>query len=151
MPLFAVTGAKDFAYPLESFAKTYALPAGACSFRITPDMGHGAQFRTATPEAVAFLDAVLQGGQPIPAPGRPRVEGATVTVVLNGTAAKSSAFHWTDADGPSTSRPWRSVAVAEKDGKLSATVPAGMRIGYFTFQDPRGLTFSSAAFTPEDR
>jgi hypothetical protein len=30
-------------------------------------------------------------------------------------------------------------------------VPAGMRIGYFTFQDPRGLTFSSAAFTPEDR
>ena len=151
MPVFAVTGAKDFAYPLESFAKTYALPAGACSFRITPDMGHGGQFLTSTPEAVAFLDSVLRGGQPIPAPGRPRVERAAVSVALNGTTAKSAAFHWTTADGPSTSRPWRSVAIAEKDGKLSATMPEGMRIGYFTFQDPRGLTFSSAAFTPEDR
>lgn len=151
MPIFAVTGAKDFAYPLESFAKTYALPAGGCSFRITPDMGHGGQFLTSTPEAVAFLDAVLRGGQPIPAPGRPRVGRAAVTVALNGTVAKSAAFHWTDADGPSTSRPWRSVAVTETDGELSATVPAGMRIGYFTFQDPRGLTFSSAAFTLETR
>lgn len=151
MPVFAVTGAKDFAYPLESFAKTYALPAGACSFRITADMGHGGQFLTTTPEAVAFLDAVLRGGQPIPAPGTPRVEGAAVAVALNGTAAKSAAFHWTDADGPSTSRPWHSIAVAEKDGELSATVPEGMRIGYFTFQDARGLTFSSAAFTLENQ
>ena len=43
MPVFFINGTNDFAYPLDSYAKTYGLVKSERDFRITVNMPHGHQ------------------------------------------------------------------------------------------------------------
>jgi hypothetical protein len=144
IPIFCVTGANDFAYPMESFSKTYALPQGERRFRITPDMGHGGQFLTSTPEAVVFMDSILRGGKPLPIVRNPRIDSSGATAELSGNEIASAQFHYTTADGPNKTRAWVSVAAEVKGQKLAAPAPpADMKCAYFTVTTADKLTVSS--------
>lgn len=145
IPLFALTGAKDFAYPLESFARTYASPQGPRYFRITPDMGHGAQFMTRTPEAVVFMDSVLRGGDPLPTLRNPRIGANAVAVEVVGGQIITAQFHCTAAAGPNKTREWKSIEATVNGNVVSASrPPPSIAIGYFTAIDRPGHTWSSA-------
>lgn len=149
VPVFAVTGAKDFAYPLERFATTYALPTGPVQFRITPDMGHGAQFLTNTPEAVGFMDSILRGGQPLPSLRNPRIVDGMATAQIAGGSIVTAQFHYTSADGPNPTREWRTVAATVVDGGVAAPLPqAPIAMAYFTATSPGNDTVSSEPFSP---
>jgi dienelactone hydrolase len=149
VPLFAVTGAQDFAYPLESFAKTYALPTGTVQFRITPDMGHGAQFLTTTPEAVVFMDSILRGGTPLPRVRTPHIAGGTAAVQITGGLIVKAQFHYTTADGPTKTREWQTVDATVAGGVASAPLPPGpIALAYFTATTSGNITLSSEPFSP---
>jgi pimeloyl-ACP methyl ester carboxylesterase len=147
VPVFAVTGAQDFAYPLESFAKTYALAKGPVQFRVTPDMGHGGQFLTTTPEAVIFMDNILRGGAPLPSLRNPQIAGGTATVQIVGGPIVKAQFHYTTVEGPNKTREWKSVAAAVADGVASAPLPSGpIALAYFTATAANNITVSSGPF-----
>ena len=145
VPLFAITGAKDFAYPLESFGKTYALPRGERIFRITPNMEHGGQLMEQTPEAVAFMDQVLKAGPPLPRLGPPRITAERITVALAAPAEiVTAACHYTTATAPNPTRAWVQTEAKIEAGKiLAARPPADAHLAYFTATDKRALTVSS--------
>lgn len=143
IPVFAITGAQDFAYPLESFAKTYSLPAGPVQFRITPTMAHGGQFMVQTPEAVTFLDHVLRGGPALPQLQRPQVTADQVTAKTRGELTKAQ-FYYTTAAGPSKTRAWVSADATIAGQQITVPRPPGdARFAYFTAIDRRGQTVSS--------
>lgn len=147
VPVFAVTGAQDFAYPLESFANTYALPKGPVQFRVTPDMGHGGQFLTTTPEAVIFMDSILRGGAPLPCLRNPQITGGTAAVQIRGGPVIKAQFHYTSAKGPNKTREWKTVAAAVADGVASAPLPSGpIALAYFTATAANNITVSSGPF-----
>lgn len=144
IPLFCVTGANDFAYPVESFSKTYALPQGDRRFRITPEMGHGGQFLTSTPEAVVFMDSILRGGKPLPTVRPPRIDSSGATAEVSGGGIASAKFHYTTAGGPNKTRAWVAVPAEVKGKKLIAPAPpADMKCGYFTITTADKITVSS--------
>jgi len=144
IPIFCVTGANDFAYPMESFSKTYALPQGERRFRITPDMGHGGQFLTSTPEAVVFMDSILRGGKPLPSVKNPLIDSSGATAEVSGDEIASAQFHYTTAEGPNKSRTWVAVNAEVKGQQLIAPAPpADMKCGYFTITTANKITVSS--------
>ncbi len=149
IPVFAVTGAKDFAYPLESFVKTYALPKGPVQFRVTPDMGHGAQFLTTTPEAVVFMDSILRGGAPLPSLRTPQVDDDKIATDVFDENIVDVQFHYTTTDGPNKTREWKKATATLNGKTVSAERPSsGFTIGYFTVATESGTVVSSTPLTP---
>lgn len=148
-PVFAVTGTRDFAYPLESFARTYTLTKGPVQFRITPEMGHGGQFLTSTPEVTVFLDQVLRGGGPLPTVRIPQLGAESVTATVAASGPVTAQFHYTTAHGPNKTREWKTVAATVTGDTVSAARPRPrFVIGYFTIKDARVYTVSSAPLLP---
>jgi cephalosporin-C deacetylase-like acetyl esterase len=145
-PVLAITGARDFAYPLESFAKTYSRVKSDCQYRITPDMGHGAPFMMSTPEVVVFMDHLLKGAPGLVRVDEPRVVTGRVSAAVEaGAGILSAEFHFTAADGPGTNRVWVITPATVEGQTLSAErPPAGARLGYFTVKDRRNTIVSSA-------
>ena len=78
MPVFFLNGTNDFAYPLDSCAKTYGLVKGKRNFRITVNMPHSHQHGWAPKEIGLFIDQYLTGGTPLPTVSRPQLANGKV-------------------------------------------------------------------------
>jgi dienelactone hydrolase len=73
MPMFFVNGTNDFAYPLDSYAKTYALVRGSKNIRIEVGMKHGHWFDQK--ECLMFFDTQFKGEPPLPRITRTELNG----------------------------------------------------------------------------
>ncbi|MFH1741903.1 MAG: alpha/beta fold hydrolase [bacterium] len=65
MPMLLVNGGKDFAYPPDSYAKTYSLVKGTKNIRFTPELPHGHIFDRPM-EIEIFIEDILKSGTPLP-------------------------------------------------------------------------------------
>lgn len=147
-PILYLNGTHDFAYPPDSYRKTYNLvpaPLRTLSVRVKLDHGHIWTFK----EVDAFVDSVLR-----PAPDTPElarlsetaVEENLVTArVLHGGPAMKADLHYTTMTGAWTARQWQTVPAKLDSGDITAPLPAERPLTcFFTATDARGLITSSA-------
>lgn len=144
MPILFLNGSNDFAYPLDSYMKTYALAQSPKNIAIKPAMPHGHIFDV--PEALLFIDSVLQGGVPLARVTRCAIEGGKVRAeVETKTALTSAELHFTTAPHvENPTRAWTMQPLAIDGAKISGDAPpANATAWYVSVKDERGALVSS--------
>ena len=109
--LFA-TGAKDFAYPLESWTKSVKLvPEQLRHLLVEPEMPHSGDFAlTVLPGVHMFIDAVLNESSRYPRIGEcQEIDGGVLARCKNLTSDSSAHLHYTCDGGSNLDRTWRTM------------------------------------------
>jgi hypothetical protein len=144
MPVVFLNGTNDFAYPMDSYARTCALVPGEKNYSIQLQMRHGHIFDF--PEFFAFVDQYIRDATPMPVIARPMVKDGRVTArVTASTKLVSARLHYTS--GPHRENPkraWTTVAL-EIDGTTirGDAPPAEATVWYVDVRDERKLLASS--------
>ncbi|MCX6872542.1 MAG: hypothetical protein NTW21_01860 [Verrucomicrobia bacterium] len=140
-PMLFMNGTSDFAYPLESYQKSYNLVKSPVTLCIQINRGHGHIWTF--PEVDAFIDSYLKMGAPLLKIGPMTVAGEKASAVMTGTGTVANA-QLDYAIGPD--RVWKSLPAEIKGKAVSVNLPAERPlIGYFYVTDQRGLAISKAA------
>lgn len=145
MPMLFVNGTNDFAYPLDSYQKSYNLTPNH-TLCIKVKMPHGHKEGWTPPEIGWFVDQYLDSGIPFPRVGSLTVEGDDVRVGMEGkTAPSKAALHYTtDVQSPWQKREWQTVTTTVDGMRIHAKLPSGRPLVYFlTITDDRGATVST--------
>jgi cephalosporin-C deacetylase-like acetyl esterase len=146
MPILFVNGGKDFAYPPDSYAKTYDLVRSPKNIRFVPDLRHGHIFDR--PKAIeVFIDHHLKQGVPL-------ARIISLELGSHGANAKlesktklvSAQLHYTldKLPGNPRSRKWLTQAATIKQNKISSkSPPENTQIWFLTVTDERKTLVSS--------
>ena len=103
MPLLFVNGTNDFAYPLDSYQKSYRLVKDR-TLCVTVRMPHGHRQGWAPVEIGLFVDSILHEGKPLAKITSAKRDGQTVTVRFKSeTPVASAALCFTTDAGPGRS------------------------------------------------
>jgi len=144
MPVFFVNGTNDFAYPLDSYSKTYGLVKGERNLRITVNMPHGHPQGWAPKEIGIFVDQYINDGVPLAFINKPQIsDGKLCAAVRSKTAIKSASLHYTTGNGPINKREWESVPAHIERNLITSLVPNKATICFFTVTDSREAVVSS--------
>ena len=145
MPVFFVNGTNDFAYPLDSYSKTYGLVKTRGNFRITVNMPHGHQEGWAPKEIGLFMDQYVKGGVPLPTITKPQLTDGKVRAKVKSKAALISAnLNYTMGAVPINKLDWESIpARVEGQFIISPTPPDKATIWFLTVTDSREAIVSS--------
>jgi hypothetical protein len=153
MPILFVNGTNDFAYPLDSYQKSYRLVKDR-NLCVTVNMPHGHPQGWAPKEIGLFVDQHLRKGKPLfrwdAADVRLEQKDGTIRAAIIQTHEITSvAVHWTtDTKGPWQKRKWESSAAKQMVGNATdfyiATLPKDRPLIYFlTATDKRGAVVST--------
>jgi dienelactone hydrolase len=143
MPVLFVNGTNDFAYPLDSYQKTYRLVKDR-QLCVTVRMPHGHTQGWAPVEIGLFADQYLRKGKPLPVLGSVKTmrDGETMKVeaAFKGWAQSKAALHYTtDTTSPWQKRTWESHQITVEDGAIRGMLPAKRPLIWFlTLTDDRG-------------
>jgi hypothetical protein len=144
MPVMFLNGTNDFAYPMDSYAKTCALVAGEKNYSIQLRMRHGHIFDF--PEFFLFVDQYIKGATPLPVVKRPTINGDQVQAkVKTATKLVSARLHFTTGPHPmNKQRSWTTQALEIKDGVITgASPPDNATVWYIDVTDDRKALVSS--------
>jgi len=147
MPTLWVNGTNDFAYPMDSYQKSYRLVKGPRTLCIKVRMPHGHGGAGENPEEIlAFAEQICRGGKPLASITSFGAEGpiAWATYASEIPITKGE-FNFTRDSGKWKDRKWETLP-AKLDAankKLSAEIPADAKVYYFNAIDERGLYVSS--------
>jgi dienelactone hydrolase len=144
-PMLFVNGTNDFAYPLGSYQKSYALPQGPVTLCVRVEMPHGHEQGWAPKEIGLFVDSVLKQGKPLARIGALEVTDGTASAKFNAPVpVKEAQVHYTVASGPWQKRKWTTAGAMIEPGVVKAKVPpARPLVLYLTVTDERGALVST--------
>ena len=150
IPVLWMNGTNDFAYPLDSYQKSYRAVSGPRTLCITVKMPHSHVGGWERDEIAFYLDSILRPGpEHVPPPTilGVSVRGDKVVMGVEAPSAmKSAAIHWTtDLNKPWQEREWHTER-AEVLGlsEVEATLPKSRPAVYFlTATDVRGAVVST--------
>ncbi|MBM4072521.1 MAG: alpha/beta fold hydrolase [Planctomycetes bacterium] len=153
MPVLFVNGTNDFAYPLDSYQKSYRLVKKR-NLCITVNMPHGHPQGWAPKEIGLFVDQHLRGGKALfrfdaPDVRVERKDGAITVAILQTHEIKSISVHWTtDTSSPWQKRKWESRQAERMVGNATdfyaVSLPGERPLIYFlTATDERGAVVST--------
>ena len=143
-PILFVNGTSDFAYPLDSYQKSYRLvPAKWRHVSVAVNRPHGHYWTF--PEVDAFVDSVLIGNAPLVRVGAPDVAQGTLSARLDrAITPKESSLCYTTNSGPWQKRSWQIVPAQISGGNISATLPASRPlVAYLSITDNHGAVVRS--------
>lgn len=145
MPVFFVNGTNDFAYPLDSYSKTYGLVKGKRNFRITVNMPHGHQHGWAPKEIGLFVDQYLLGAAPLPTVTKQHKAGDKVRAKVSGkTGVTSANLHYTTGTTPINKLDWETIPARIEGSRIvSPAPPDEATIWFLTVGDDRDAVVSS--------
>ena len=151
MPMLWVNGTNDFAYPMDSWQKSYRLPTGdrALCLRIRMPHGHGAAGENPA-EIHVFANQILEHGTPLAkitaqgesADGSQTLAWATFAAKVPIVKAELA---FTRDSGKWQNRKWEQIP-AELDaaaGRATAQVPADAKVFYLNLFDDRNCAVST--------
>lgn len=142
-PILFLNGSNDFAYPLDSYQKSYERVGGpmTLSVRVRLPHGHIWTFR----EVDSFVDSVLQGGAPLPKLKAMKIKGdVAVTSFGSRVPVTKAELNYTTDTGEWQQRLWKSAPAEIKGGSVSARLPAERPlVCYLSVTDDRGVTVST--------
>jgi dienelactone hydrolase len=154
MPILFVNGTNDFAYPLDSYMKSFdAVPGkktGDKQMRVTVNLPHGHQAGWAPEEIGLFIDHHLLGKPALPILGDPVTDGEVVTMTWEGVAEISAAtLHFTTDGGAINQRQWQDREATIQGATITVTAPPeGTTAWFLTAKDQRGAVVSSVIKLP---
>lgn len=153
MPMLFVNGTNDFAYPLDSYQKTYRLVKNR-NLCVTVNMPHGHPQGWAPKEIGLFIDQHLRKGKPLfrfdsQDVRLERKDNAITAAIIQTHEINSVAVHWTtDTKGPWQKRKWESRTAQQMVGNATdfyaVSLPKDRPLVYFlTATDQRGAIVST--------
>lgn len=146
-PMLFVNGTNDFAYPLDSYQKSYRLPKGPVTLCIRVRMPHGHPPGWAPIEIGLFADSIFKEGKPLPKIHQVVVEKGTLSVARR--PGDVVAFHYAVAEGPWQKREWQSLTPSSESSSGSQAaafdvLPKERPLVFFaTVTDDRGALVST--------
>ena len=146
MPIFFVNGTNDFAYPLDSYMKSYDDVRGEKQIRVTVNMPHGHPPGWEPKEIEFFIQQPLLKVNILTKPGEPTLEGKEVKCVCTGGLKKllEAKLHYTTGTEPINKRTWQSVDAKINDRVITAPAPPGdATVWFLTVTDELGATVST--------
>jgi dienelactone hydrolase len=143
-PILFVNGTNDFAYPLDSYQKSYELVPSDKQLCIRVDMPHSHQDGWAPAEIGLFIDQHLKGGVALPVLGEMKVADGTVRQEFKSPSKiTTAALHRTTGDGPINQRKWETVPAEITEGVVTVAAPANDTTAWFlSVTDERGAVVS---------
>jgi dienelactone hydrolase len=153
MPILFVNGTNDFAYPLDSYMKSFDSVPGPKQLCVMVNMPHGHQAGWAPSEIGLFVDQYLLETKPLPALGQLVVKDGEASLSWEGPLKLTAAMmhHTTDAT-EFDKRQWTSTeATIDGQSVIASSPPANATAWFFTVQDERGAVVSSRVMLPLDR
>jgi len=144
-PILFVNGTNDFAYPLDSYKKSYRSVPGRADVRIAVRMPHGHPQGWAPKEIGIYVDAALNSGDPLPKLSRMETaDGKASASVAAKVPVVKGRLHYTAGTGPWKRRKWESAEARLADGTVSARLPADRPLVYYlSVTDRRGAMVST--------
>jgi len=143
-PILFVNGTTDFAYPLDSYRKTYRLvPKKWRHVSVAVDRPHGHIWTF--PEVDAFVAHVLNSGPALPGFGAPIVEGRHLVAPFTpARELKESLLCYTTDLGPWQKREWQTVPARIEGGRIQGELPISKRVvAFLAVRDAAGSHLSS--------
>jgi len=149
MRMLFVNGSNDFAYPLDSYMRTYRLVQAPKNIRIEPAMPHGHIFNVK--EVHQFFDSIFKAGAPLPKVTRAGIENGQVLAEVESAAPlKVATLQFTNGPHPENkTRAWQHRPLTI-DGKTirGEAPPADTTAWYVTVTDERDTMVSSEVTLP---
>lgn len=145
LPMLFVNGTNDFAYPLDSYQKSYRVVPGPRNLCVTVAMPHGHPPGWAPVEIGLFVDSVLTGGKPLAQWKSVERNGAHVAATIESSTPLTKAeLHYTTDAGRWQDRKWTTVPAKLDAGVASAELPNARPLVWFlTATDERGARVST--------
>lgn len=146
MPILFVNGTNDFAYPLDSYMKSYrAVPDNVFKqLAVTVKMPHSHPAGWNPPVIGRFMDQQLKKGAKLPTLGKPVTGKEEVRVMIDGTGVKSAAIHWAVDDKVINAHDWITKPAKIESGKVTAELPpADAKVWFVTAEMEDGSVISS--------
>lgn len=142
-PMLFLNGSNDFAYPLDSYQKSYELVKSPRTVSVQIRLPHGHIWTFG--EVDAFINSHLKKGEPLAKLGEVKRHGDRVSAeITSKVKLKSAQLLYAIATGPWSTREWKSIAAELRDGKVEAKLPGEKPIVYFlSVTDERGLQVST--------
>ena len=143
-PILFVNGTTDFAYPLDSYQKSYRLVAAEwrhVSVAVGRPHGHIWSF----PEVDAFVDGVLRDEPSLVRVGAPAVTGGLLTAELDrAVRPKEVSLCYTTNSGVWQKRQWEKVPARIEGRQVSAELPSARPlVAFLAITDEGGRPISS--------
>lgn len=145
MPFLWVNGTNDFAYPLDSYQKSYRLPATERTLAIRVRMAHAHGGPGEKPEEIhAYANSFFKAGPPLAKITGQGVEKDEAWATFTSKSAISKAeLCFTKDAGKWQKRVWDGVAAKLDGNKATATLPEGAKVFYLNLVDEHGLVVST--------
>jgi cephalosporin-C deacetylase-like acetyl esterase len=142
-PILFLNGAADFAYPLDSYKKSYSLVKSPRWVSVQIGLAHGHIWTFG--EVSAFVDWALKGEAPLPQVSAMRVrDGKAWATVNSQTGLARAELCYTTSSGAWPQRKWQSQPAAVENRKVSAALPSERPLVCFlAVTDRRGLQVST--------
>lgn len=143
-PTLFLNGTTDFAYPLDSYQRSYRLvPPQHRNVSVVVDLPHGHIWTF--PEVDAFVDSVLRKGKPPLTIFETEVKGQVLSAAVGDPArVRDATLCYTTDVGPWQKRRWQTVPARIEGHGIAAELPT-MRplVAFLTATDTDGLRRSS--------
>jgi cephalosporin-C deacetylase-like acetyl esterase len=145
MPILFVNGTNDFAYPLDSYMKSFQAVPGVKQIRVTVNMPHGHPPGWSPAEIGLFIDHHLLGKPGLPAVGTPQLVDRAIRVTCKSPVKVVKAeLHLTKDREPINKRQWTTrPASFDGDAVTALAPPADTTAWFVTVTDERGAIISS--------
>lgn len=150
MPILFVNGTNDFAYPLDSYMKSYSDVRGDKQLLVTVNMPHGHPAGWAPKEIALFIHQSFDKTNYLPRLGEPKLEGKEIKLTVEGPKPVEAHLHYTTDGGPINKRTWQTVAATVKDQQVIAAAPPGNTfIWFLTVTGEKSGTLSTRVMIKE--
>jgi dienelactone hydrolase len=150
-PILFLNGSNDFAYPLDSYQKSYREVSGPMTLSVKVRLLHGHIWTFG--EVDCFVDSVLKNGEPLPRL-KPMIitEGAATTTFTSKVPVKKAELNYTSDVGEWQKRLWKTVPAEMINGKVTANLPLDRPlVCYLSITDQRNITVSTLHVEISDR
>lgn len=150
MPMLWVNGTNDFAYPMDSWQKSYQLPKGTVELCLRVRMPHGHGAAGENPEEVhVFANQILRQGQPLARIIDHGHTDASVWARFESSSPITTAeLEFTTDTGRWQDRKWESIPadIDHITNRVTARIPAGAKVCYLNLFDDRQCAISTPHF-----
>jgi dienelactone hydrolase len=142
-PILFLNGSNDFAYPLDSYQKSYEEVRGSMTLSVKVRLPHGHIFTF--PEVDYFVDSVLKNGEPLPNLKPMKItDGVASTEVSSKGAVTKAELNYTSDGGEWQKRLWKTVPAEMVNGRITAKLPRERPlVCYLSATDWRDVTVST--------
>jgi dienelactone hydrolase len=131
-PILFVNGTNDFAYPLDSYQKSYRLVPGRVDLRIEVRMKHSHKHGWEPKEIGLFVDSVLRGSDPLPQLGPlETVDNRATASLTSKVPVIRGHLHYTTDSGKWQDRTWETKEAEIENGAVGAELPGARPLAYY--------------------